>query len=98
MADRVAELSRLLADIERARSAVTKAEERMGLLRRMKGSQGWSSETIWKPTLLLKKDKQGDFYNVTMEVIVPYGVVEQQITYEIAAARRVLVNLEGRLP
>ena len=88
----------LASAIKSGKEYVTRAEHRLKLLKanQKERSKNHEVEFSWRPTLILQK---GSYFgqDITVDVLLPYGVVEQQLVYELLDARRKLTALEMKL-
>lgn len=54
--------------------------------------------TVWRPRLVLKEAERSYYsgcQDITIEVAIPFGVVQQQAVYAVEAAQRELIKLGG---
>lgn len=77
--------------IEAAKERLKKAQSKMRLLDEH-GKRG----TQWTVTLRLKKHSAYRYDDeITIQVVVPFEVVQQSVSYECQAARREIIQLGG---
>lgn len=84
------------ARIRVAQKDYREATEKLRLLttHRDKKDVGWNS--MWRTTITLRKAQSHYELDVTVSVLVPYGVVEQSLVDEVNRARREIILLGGQ--
>lgn len=100
--DEMREIGRQASRIEAAQEELKQARAKLALLESSFKSSEWAVKTSWTPTIILKKASDNDRYyhsakDVTIQVEIPFGVVQQQLVNAVAAAERKLVQL-GVMP
>lgn len=94
--DEMETAGRKAESIKLAIGELRKAEEKLALLNSVKNKKKdrWRDRS-WFPTLILKEGDAYGWGKITVDVEIPFGVVQQQLVYAVENARREVISLGG---
>lgn len=86
------------AIVKHEKQRMEELKKRMHLLKQSREARkDYTIEHTWKPTIILQKS-ESSYYNsrdVTIQIEIPYSVVEQSLVYEMDECRRKIIKSGG---